>query len=276
MFKLANLAISIGCFFIVLRWQTSKVPLLVVLYLLGCDLVLAANTMLLGQVTIIQLGAAILIISALKQNRPFVAGLALPLILIKPHLVLFFLFAAFRRGGRKMLFAGILSTLFIVLIAFLTRPSWITDMLTEIIRGQRHSTMEWNKFLTVSGLFSLSPWVNIVLWLLFLPFLITLDNRFRSVPNNIWLPIALALSLATTPYAFAYDLPLLIPALVWLCFPWSRFSFIAIISVTLISIFAGFSGIAYIAVILIAIFSIRRLIIQKPVEVNETISPLTP
>lgn len=83
------------------------------------------------------------------------------------------------------------------------------------------------------------------------------------MPSYIWLPITLVLSLATTPYAFAYDLPLLIPALVWLCFPWSQFSLIAIFAVTFVSIFAGFSGIAYIAVIFITIFSIRRVIMQE-------------
>jgi hypothetical protein len=275
-YKLVNLVIVIGCFFLILRWQTSKVPLLVVLYLLGCILVLSANTMLLGQVTIIQLASAILMIVALKHNRPFVAGLALPLILIKPHLVLFFLFAAFRRGGRKMLFAGVLSTCFFVIISILTRHTWITDLLGEIIRGQQYSTMEWNKFVTVSGLFSLPPWLNIVIWLLSLPVLIMLDNKFHSVPSNIWLPITLVLSLATTPYAFAYDLPLLIPALIGLCFPWSRFSIIAISVVTFVTIFAGFSSIAYIEVIFIAIFSIHRVIIQKSLQVDESISPLTP
>lgn len=175
-----------------------------------------------------------------------------------------------------MLLAGILSTLFIGLVAFLTRPSWITDMLTEIIRGQQYSTMEWNKFVTVSGLFSLPPWLNIVIWLLSFPFLILLDNKFRLVPSNIWLPIALAVSLATTPYAFAYDLPLLIPALVWLCFPWSRFSFIAILAVTLITILAGFSSIAYIVVIFTAVISIHRLIMQKRFPKDQSNSILTP
>jgi hypothetical protein len=236
-------------------------------------LVLSGQTIWFGQVTIIQLVAVIVIISALHANRPFVAGLVLPLVIIKPHLVIFFLFAALRRGGRKMLFAGIGSILLLGLISALTYPSWIIDMIQVVIYGQQNSTMEWNKFVTLAGLLSLPPWYSIVLWLLFIPVLVFLDNKFRSVPSIIWLPVTLVLSLATAPYAFAYDLPLLLPALVWLYLPLSPLLIVLLFIVECIVIFSKFSSIAYIAVILIALFSIRGTLMHIQSRVDELTPP---
>ncbi len=167
-----------------------------------------------------------------------------------------------------MLLAGIGSTLLLVLIAVLTQNSWVTDMLLVIINGQQSSSMEWNKFTTLAGLFSLPPWIGFGMWLLFLPILVLIDNQFRSVPSIIWLPITLVLSLATAPYAFAYDLPIILPALVWLSLPLSPLSTIVIFTVTCVVIFAGFSSIAYIAVFIIAIFSLREAILQAHLKVD--------
>ncbi len=271
-FGLINLLISLVCLIVILRWHTSKVSPLTFIYLLGCTWALSRNTILFGQVTIIQLFAVIMIISAIKAKRPFLAGLALPLVIIKPHLVLFFLIAALRRGGRRMLLAGIGSTVVLILIAFLTQHSWITDMLQVVIYGQQISPMEWNKFVTIGGLFSLPPVFSYVTWLLTLPILIYVNNKFRSLPTTVWLPIALVLSLATAPYAFAYDLPLLLPALVWLCLPLTPLSFTVAFAIAFIPYLAGFSSIAYIAVIIIALYSIRGAILQMRLQVNESTS----
>ncbi len=261
-FGIFNWLLSLVCLIVILRWQISRVSPLAFFYLLGCTLVLCFNAVQFGQASIIQLAAAVVIISALHVNRPFVAGLAIPLVIIKPHLVIYFLFAALKRGGRRMLLAGIGAILVLMFLALLMQPSWITDMLRVIIYGQLSSPMEWNKYVTLAGLFSLPPCIGIMVWLLLLRFLILLDSRFRSVPSNIWLPITLVLSLATAPYAFAYDLILLLPAVVWLCLPMSPLSIVIISIVLGIVISAGFSGVAYLAVLSIALYSIRGAILQ--------------
>lgn len=261
-----NLVLSLVCLTLMLRWQPSKVSPLVYIFLLGCTLVLSFRTIQFGQVTLIQLFAATFMITALIKNRPVLAGLAIPLVIIKPHLILFFLFAAFRRGGRKMLLAGVGSTLVFMLISFLIQHSWISDMLQVVIYGQKTTIMMWKKYVTLGGLFSLPPWISMVGCVVFLLILILVDGKFRSVPNKIWLPITLVLSLATAPYAFAYDLPLLLPALIWSCLPLKPLPITVISTVTFIALISGFLSNAYIAVIIIAIYSIRVAILHMRLQ----------
>jgi len=80
------------------------------------------------------------------------------------------------------------------------------------------------------------------------------------------LSIALVLSLVTAPYAFAYDLPLLLPALVWLCLPWSERSIILVFAVAYVAILAGFTGISYAAMLAIAILAVGRAMIQPRIH----------
>jgi hypothetical protein len=273
LFGVLNLLIILICLIIVITWQSSRISPLFFIYLLCDTLVLSYDTIRFGQVTIIQLVAVILMIFALQVERPFIAGLLLPLVIIKPHLVIFFLYAAFRRGGRRMLLASLGSILLLILTAVSVQPTWITEMFRLIVYGQQNSSMEWNKFVTITGLFSLPPWLGLLVLLLFLPFFFWLDYQFKSVETKIWLPIALVLSLAITPYAFSYDLPLLLPALVWLCVPWSGRSIILLLFVSLIVIKFSFSGISYIAVLLVALFSIQKVIRRNQLHVEETIAP---
>ncbi len=85
-FGIFNWLLSLVCLIVILRWQISRVSPLAFFYLLGCTLVLCFNAVQFGQASIIQLAAAVVIISALHVNRPFVAGLAIPLVIITPHL----------------------------------------------------------------------------------------------------------------------------------------------------------------------------------------------
>lgn len=262
-FEILNLLLYLVILIIIFKWHSTKISFLDFFFFWGCSLVLSFLTQQFGQVTIIQLAAIVAMIYTLNNDKPIIAGMLFPLVLIKPHLVVFFCFVALKRGGRKMLLAGIGSLVIFVLIGEVIEKYWILDMIKTIIGGQQSSEMEWYKFMTLAGLFSKPLSVGILIWLITLPFLIFLDYRFRSLPNITWLPVALALSLATAPYAFAYDLPLLLPSLVWLCLPLSTMTILIAFVVTLIPMLVGFSGISYISVLIVTLLSIYRLFLLR-------------
>jgi len=221
LFVVINICLLILCLVIIARFHNTNVSPIVFAYILSCTLGISFIQIRFGQVTVIQLFAFVLIICAMRSRQMVIAGLLVPLALLKPHLLIFFLPSAFLRGDRKLLLSAFVSTLALMALAFWLRPAWLHDLVDTFISGQRASDMAPWKFMTLTGHFSLPPWAGLLVPPLSLPIIIWSERKFRAMPTSTWLSVALALSLAFTPYAFAYDLPLLLPVLVWLSLPWS-------------------------------------------------------
>jgi hypothetical protein len=64
-----------------------------------------------------------------------------------------------------------------------------------------------------------------------------------------------------SPYAFAYDLPLLIPALLWLSRRWSTRMTVIWSILAGIAAFAGFSGFSYFATLLVSGLIVLKLVV---------------
>lgn len=147
---------------------------------------------------------------------PFQAGLFFPFLILKPHLVILFSFYALRIGGKKYLLSATLTTLTLVILSTLIHPNWFAELISIIVKGQqgRGDNLLWG-FSTLAGALELANWRVYNFYIAFpsLCIAIFILNKFKSSSEYLVLILALVLSLFSAPYSFAYDLPLLIPAI---------------------------------------------------------------
>jgi len=241
----------------------SKLSPLNFAYILGCGSAVSYYCFAFGQVTIFQLSILSTMIISLQHNKRILAGALMPLALVKPHLMLWFIVSAFFIGGRRFVASSILATILFSAVAFIWQPQWPFDLLNTFISGQASSTMESWKFSTLTGLFSVSPSYGLLVLPLSFPALSWIRRKAGKLAAGSQLGIALAFSLATSPYAFAYDLPLLIPALIWLSRPWSNLMAFIWTLLAAIVFFSGFSGNSYLATLITCVLIVRKLIMAS-------------
>lgn len=209
---------NITLLFVVAIWlhqmgQTNGKPLyfslaLALLFLFPSTLV----ALLFGQVNILVLFGLVAFLWANRQKHYFLAGCALALTLVKPQLVyltlpILLLDCLYNR--KWAVFRGLFSALLgLSLIAFLFRPTYLSDYLTTVSGG---SLLAWQNPTLSSYLHAISGW-EWVRWLgiELLVGLLAIWYRYRAlVSSRMWLEISLLLSLISTPFAWSYDFVLL-------------------------------------------------------------------
>jgi hypothetical protein len=132
--------------------------------------------------------------------------------------VLLFTPFLFWRAGKRALLVSLASIAAMMIVASAMRPGWHLEML-EVLRRAGPRT-DGLRFTTLAGLLGRQEnWVGtanlpIALALAFLGLLLLW--KIRKLPSVPLLSLALAVSLLVAPRAYAYDLPLLIPTLIWL------------------------------------------------------------
>lgn len=228
---------------------------------LACSLALAYPCLSFGQVSILQAAILSLMALALQRGRPVLAGALMPLALLKPHLLLWFIPYVLITGGRRFRLASLASTLLLALVALVFQPSWPGEMLQTILAGQAGTRMETWKYTTLSGLFSLDPKLGLLIPIVFLPVLFWLSRRIKDYPLYSRLAIVLGFSLAASPYSFSYDLPLLLPALVWLTQQWPARTTLLWTAVAVLIYLLGFQNLAYLVTLLVCgliLFTLNR------------------
>jgi hypothetical protein len=209
-----------------------------------------------GQISFFLLGVAVLSMLLAGRNQSILAGLVIPLLLMKPHLFIIFIPLLVWLGGKKTLIAGTLVTLSLLMIETLITPPWIRQWLGLLALGPgRVDVNPFFKFTTFPTLLGFS---QNYLGTANLPFTIGLVIiaafvvvRFRSLSKIPLLSIALAASLFCAPRSYAYDLVLLIPALVWLSEKGSVWSALLWLVCALIPILAHFSAGSYLVTLLV-------------------------
>jgi hypothetical protein len=135
-------------------------------------------------------------------------------------------------------------------------------MFSAIVKGAAETSMEFWKYSTLASLFSRDARLGYLVPIVFLPLLFGLRRSLKEHPIQDQLAIVLAFSLATSPYAFAYDLPLLLPALAWLTRQWPRRAVLLWTGMAVLVYFAGFTRLAYLATLLACALAGITLIVR--------------
>ncbi len=250
-FYLLNLLLVALTLFLAFKEFRIRLDPLAASLILACGLALAYPCLSFGQVSILQVASLALMALALQRGRPVLAGALMPLALLKPHLLLWFIPYALIAGGRRFRLTSLVSTLLLALAALVFQPSWPGEMLQTIFAGQTGTSMETWKYTTLSGLFSLDPKLGLLIPIVFLPVLFWLSRWIKDYPLYSRLAIVLAFSLAASPYSFSYDLPLLLPALAWLTRQWPVRTTLLWTAMAVLIYFFGFQNLAYIITLLV-------------------------
>jgi len=223
-------------------------------------LIMGLQNIIVGQMDYILLGLIVIIMYAIEKKKDMLAGLLFPLLWIKPHLVIVFTLFAFWRGGKRTVFISLSLSAFMLLLETLLFPGWISEMLA-LLRGGAERTKSVG-FTTLPNLLgSQENWVgtaNLPFTILLIVLTILIVWKFRSLPTLQLLSFSLAASLFCAPRAHAYDLVLLIPAMLWLTAEKFKSTFWLWIVGAIIPFLAVYSTNSYLLTLLVFIVSVWK------------------
>ncbi|NJD60134.1 MAG: DUF2029 domain-containing protein [Anaerolineae bacterium] len=199
-----------------------------------------------GQVTsFILLGIAGFLYFTVITRNDWLAGLFLAISTIKPQLILLFfialIFWIIHERRWIILLSMIAATLALTLVSTLFNPYVIQQYLSMLVTYQ---VSDWA--VPTFGSYLRYFWLGLdQFWLQFLPFLLGLIwfifywKRYGNQWN--WaeqMPIILLVSILTSPYAWTYDLVVLLPAVIlaviWLIADWKSWSSILLLALFLL------------------------------------------
>jgi hypothetical protein len=231
-----------------------------------------------GQMSYLVLGGAVLVVFLLTREQRYLAGLCMPLLLLKPHLFLIFIPLVLWMGGWKTFFTSAVSTLSLFGIEFLITPDWVRQMLGLLTHGAGRLDINsgW-KFATLPSLLGLGQnylgMVNMLVTALLIIISAFVVIRSRFLPKIPLLSLALAASLFCAPRANAYDLVLLIPAMIWLSEKWSIKTALIWAAAALIPFLAHFSSGSYLVTFMVFALCIYK---SYSIEKHNRVAVLLP
>jgi len=220
-----------------------------------------------GQTNIIVLALATLNAALLERKKYLAAGMVLPFVLMKPHLLIVYVIACLIIGGRQTFWSASVSSLIMFGIEFFLDPRWINNVLTVISYGShRNEKLYWGHT-TLPRLLGFQEnfvgTANIPIIVLTILIGILVVWRFKEIPPSQLIALSLAASLFSAPRAFGYDLILLFPAMLLISenFNWKTMLFwvLAII----IPFAYNFSTGSYILTLLVFGISIWKLLLKS-------------
>jgi hypothetical protein len=218
------------------------------------------QTMIVGQMEYILLGLIVLTMYAIDRKRFVLAGVLILFLWTKPHLLIVFTLMAFWLGGIRMIVTTTVAFVVMSLIETLRRPGWHLEMLNLLRNGQARS--DGPIFTTFPNMLGFQEnWVgtgNLLLTALLIVVASLIVWKFRSLPTVPLLSLALTASLFCAPRAYAYDLPLLIPGLVWLTAKDFKSTFWVWIVAAVLPPLTRYSASTYLVVLLVFLLGIRK------------------
>lgn len=216
--------------------------------------------MIVGQMEYILLALILITMHAIDQKKHWVAGLLFPFLWTKPHLLIIFTLIAFWRGGKRVVAISLVFCVAMLALATVISPGWHNEMLTLLQAGQQRT--DGLKFMTFPSMFgSQENWVgtaNLPLTALLILLALMVTWKFRTLPTIPLLSLALTASVFCAPRAYAYDLPLLIPSMIWLTAQRFKSKIWVWLVATLLPLFTSFASISYVVVILVFLLSIWK------------------
>ncbi|HCK67182.1 MAG TPA: hypothetical protein DHW49_13040 [Anaerolineae bacterium] len=262
LFSLINIFLFFYSIFILLNITEKEVDsntkITLSLFYLSAALVMSLLLFTVGQISIFLLFLCTVTIKLIDEDKRTIAGILTPVLLLKPHLMLVFFPIVLKKGGKDYLLSSIISIVILGSIATLLNTEWITEMLKIIFLGQlRGDDLLWG-YTTFAGAFEMKNW-RIINFYFSIPSLIIsyfIIHKIRNATTVLYLISGLTLSLFAAPYSFAYDLPLLTPALVLLSSQYKNFSLLIWGIAVIVPIISGFQGQSYFLILIVSILVI--------------------
>lgn len=221
---------------------------------------MSLQTMIVGQMEYILLGFIVITMYAIDQKRHLLAGVLMPFLWMKPHLLIVFTLAAFWLGGIRIFLATAASFFLMTGIETVRSPGWYLEMFSLLRSGQ--ARINGPIFTTLPNMLGFQEnWVgtaNLPLTLLLIVLATLVVWKFRCLPLVPLLSLALAASLFCAPRAYAYDLPLLIPAMVWLTAKDFRSTFWVWIVAGVLPPLVRYAQYSYLVVLLVFVLAILK------------------
>lgn len=260
LYQLASLFSAFYVMIALSRYYEPKVSSLHILLFFAMSTLMSIQLMQVGQMDYILLALIVTAIFAIDKKIDILTGILLPFIWIKPHLVIIFsIFAVLRSGKRTIITTAGLIVL-MLLIQTLLFPGWHLEMLNLLkVGSQRVDGLQFTTFPSLLGF--QENWVgtgNLPFTVTLILFALASTWYFRSLPTIPFLSLALTASLFCAPRAYAYDLPLLIPSMIWLSvndFKRNAWIWFAVPTIALVSVYGTTS---YLAVLLVYGLSLWR------------------
>ena len=216
--------------------------------------------MIVGQMDYILLGLIVIIMYAVEQKKDILVGVLLPLLWIKPHLVIVFTLCVFWLAGKRTILISFALSAFMLLIQTIISPGWISEMLALLQGGtQRTTSVGFTTFPNLLG--SQENWVgtaNLPFTILLVILAILIVWKFRSLPTVPLLSLALTASLFCAPRSHAYDLTLLIPGMIWLTAKNFKSTYWIWIAGALIPVLTVYLPPAYLLTLFVFILSVQK------------------
>jgi len=225
---------------------------------------MSVQLMQVGQMDYILLGLIVVIMFAVKQKKEVLTGLLLPFLWIKPHLVIIFTLAVFWRAGKRTLLISLGLSALMLFLETMLNPGWYWDMLRLLqVGSQRTGGL---RFTTLPNMIGFQEnWVgtaNLPFTLVLLALALLAVWKFRSLPTIPMLSLALTASLFAAPRAYGYDLPLLIPAMIWLTTPDFKRNFWIWILAAFLPLLSQFNSITYLVTLLVFLLSLWKAYVE--------------
>jgi len=157
-------------------------------------------------------------------------------------------------GGKKTLITGSIVTFLLIGIETLITPHWFEQMLGLLEEGTHRIVPLWNfsTFPTFLGLSqNYSGTANFLFTIILVAIAAFVVIRFRSLPIIPLMSMAMAASLFCAPRSYAYDLVLLIPAMIWLSEKWSIKAALLWVVCAIIPMVAHFSAGSYLVTLIV-------------------------
>jgi hypothetical protein len=199
------------------RYYQPKFKFQDMLLILAFLVPMSLQLIMMGQMDYIFLALLVLIIRAAEHKKDVIVGLVYPFLLTKPHLIIPFSIFLFLRSGKRALLISVLLSIVMLLVETILSPGWYLEMLQRFQEsGQRVDGLPFASLPSLLGWQeNWSGTANLPFTLFLIALALFILWKFRTLPTIPFLSLALTASLFCAPRAYAYDLPMLIPAMIW-------------------------------------------------------------
>jgi len=179
---------------------------------------MSLQLILVGQMDYIFLFFLVSIIWAIEKNKDSLVGILFPFLLTKPHLIIPFSIYLFLRAGKRAIGISVLISTAMLVIETILSPNWYLDYYYLFLQsGIRTDGLDFVTFPSFLGL--QENWMgtaNLPITIFFILATLLILWKYRNLPPVPFFSVAIVASMVCAPRAYAYDLPLLVPAVIWL------------------------------------------------------------
>jgi hypothetical protein len=230
-----------------------KTPISSQIFILGISLLMSWLLFRTGQLDFILAAVVLGVILLIHRRQDIAAGLLFPLLLFKPHLLAVFIPFSFVRGGKRYIASALASVVVLSALAFVLIPNWPAQMVRMLQEYGGRTDNIWH-FATFAELIGRTEnWSGTAnLWITGALFLIGFAAAWKSqhLRTASFLAFTLAASMLCAPRAYSYNLPFLLPALLWVTVGSTDLTILIWTAVGIVAVAAQFSTGTYVIVLL--------------------------